>query len=148
MFINAVAAGTIYPSRIVSLSPSTSQTAGNYAVIEDIVAAQPCIGVSQEGTTGFPMAATNDMGVTPPTAAATSGQQVKVYGPGEVCLVELGGEVNAGDYLKANATTDGKAVQAPIATSGQQFVVGQALTHGVSGEKIRMLVNPQMIYHS
>jgi hypothetical protein len=145
--IRSLANGTIYPCRFVSPYPATTDADG-FKVIEDIVAAQPILGVSQVGTTGFPMGATNDMGVTPPTAAALAGQGLEIFGAGEECLIELAGTVNAGDYLKANATTDGKAVQAPLATAGQQFVGGIALQHGVSGEKIRMLVQPQMIYHA
>jgi hypothetical protein len=144
MFIQARANGTIYPSRFVSVYPSTSATADSFKVIEDIVAAQPIIGVSQEGTTGFPMG-TNDMGVTAPTYAASDEQDLKVYGPGEVCLIELGGTVNAGDPLKANATTDGKGVAADITTASQQFIGGYALQYGISGDKIRMLIHPGII---
>ena len=145
--IRALANGTIYPCRFVSAYPSSADANG-FKVIEDVVAAQPILGVSQVGTTGFPMSATNDMGVTAPTAAATTGQELQVFGIGEECLIELGGTVNAGDYLKANATTDGKAIKAQLDTAGQQFVGGQALQYGVAGEKIRMLVAPQMIYHA
>ena len=145
--IRAEAAGTIYPCRFVSIYPVTAD-ANSFKVIEDIVAAQNIVGVSQVGTTGFPMAATNDMGVTAPTAAALSGQQLQVFGVGEECLIELAGTVNAGDYVKANATTDGKGIQAPLTTSGQQSVGGIALQYGVSGDKIRMLVMPGTIYHA
>lgn len=147
MFIDAVARGTIYPCRFVSAYPSTGNV-NSFEVIEDIVVAQNIVGVSQEGTTSFPMAATNDMGVTPATAAALAGQNVKVYGVGEVCQIELAGTVNAGDWVKANATTDGKGIQAALATSGQQCVGGIALQYGVSGEKIRILVQPGVIYHA
>ena len=143
----AMAAGTIYPCRFVSVNPVTAD-ANSFKVIEDVVAAQNIVGVSQVGTTGFPMAATNDMGVTAPTAAALAGQEVQVFGVGEECLIELAGTVNAGDLIKANATTDGKGVAAALGTSGQQCVGGIALQYGVSGEKIRMLVSPQVIYHA
>jgi hypothetical protein len=143
-FIQAKANGTIYPCRFVSVYPATSNADG-FKVIEDIVVAQPIIGVSQQGTTGFPMSSTNDMGVTAPTAAALDEQEVMVFAVGEQCLIELAGTVNAGDYIKANATTDGKGVVAAIATASQQFVGGIALQYGVSGEKIRMLVQPGII---
>jgi hypothetical protein len=146
-YINAMAAGTIYPCRFVSMNP-VSADANSFKVIEDIVAAQNIVGVSQEGTTGFPMNATNDMGVTAPTAAALAGQNVKIFGMGEECLIELAGTVNAGDYIKANATTDGKGVQCPLGTSGQQSAGGIAMQYGTSGQKIRMLVTPQTIYHA
>jgi hypothetical protein len=142
-FIDAIARSTIYPCRFVSMHPASSN-ANNFEVIEDIVAAQMIVGVSQEGTTGFPMG-TNDMGVTAPTAAATEGQNVKVYSVGEQCLIELGGTVNAGNAIKANATTDGKGIVATLATASQQFIGGVALQYGVSGEKIRMLVMPGIV---
>ncbi|MDD4891341.1 MAG: hypothetical protein PHU85_15575 [Phycisphaerae bacterium] len=146
MFIQAKANGTIYPCRFVSMYPASSNS-DCFKVIEDIVVAQPIIGVSQEGTLGFPMSASNDMGVTAPTAAALDEQDLKVFGPGEVCLIELGGTVNAGDLLMANATTDGKAITFVDGggTSTPQFIGGIALQYGVSGEKIRMLVQP-MVY--
>ena len=147
MFINARAYGTIYPCRFVSMYPTTSDT-DDFKVIEDIVAAQAIIGVSQEGTTGFPISTTNDMGVTAPTAAALADQQIKVFGQGEICLIELAGTVNCGDYIKANATTDGKGVSAGITSSGQQCVGGIAMQYGVSGQKIQMLVQPGVNYHA
>ena len=146
-FIQAQANGTIYPCRFVSMdaqdTPGTTETY-SFKVLEDIIVAQPILGVSQEGTTGFPMVSGNDMGVTAPTYAAAAGQMVKVFGPGEQCLVEIAGDVTAGNMLKANATTDGKAIAVAIAgsLSTPQHYGGIALQSGVSGEKIRMLVHP------
>jgi len=151
MLFDAVAYSPIYPCRFVSMHPSAGNT-DSFKVIEDIVAAQNIVGVSQEGTTGFPMTTTNDMGVTAPTAAALPGQNIKVFGVGEQCLIELAGgdlgtvlTVNAGDAIKANATTDGKGVVATLATASQQFIGGIAMQYGVSGEKIRMLVMPGIV---
>jgi hypothetical protein len=120
--------------------------ANSFKVIEDIVAAQAIVGVSEEGTDFFPTSDTDHY--TGNNYAAVAGENVKVFAVGEQCLVELGGTVNCGDYLKANATTDGKAIQAPLGTSGQQVVGGIALQYGVSGQKIRMLVQPGVIYHA
>jgi hypothetical protein len=149
--INALVGGssaTIYPCRFVSVDPTNSPAgSGGFKVIEDIVVAQAIVGVSQVGTNSFPMAATNDMSVTASTAAGTTGQQIGVFGMGEECLIELGGTVAPGDLLKANATTDGKAivVTAVATTTTPQFVGGIALQGGASGEFIRMLVQPQVI---
>ena len=144
-FIDAVAQATIYPCRFVSAYPSTGNTA-SFEVIEDVVAAQNIVGVSQEGTDFFPTSDTDHY--VGANYAAVAGENVKVFSVGEQCLIELGGTVNAGDWIKANATTDGKGIQAPLGTSGQQSVGGIALQYGVSGEKIRMLVMPTTIYHS
>ena len=153
MFIQAKANGTIYPCRFVSAYPASGNS-DCFKVIEDVVVAQAILGVSQEGTLGFPMNSTNDMGVTAPTAAALDDtyreQDLKVYGPGEVCLIELGGTVNAGSMIKSNGTTDGKGITMTIgSTTTPQFYGGIALQYGVAGEKIRMLVHPGVyVYHA
>lgn len=147
---NALVGGssaTVYPHRFVSIDPTNSPAgSGGFKVIEDIVVAQPIVGVSQDGTNSFPMG-TNDLGVTASTAAGVTGQQIQVFGVGEECLIELGGTVAPGDLLKANATTDGKAIAvvAVNVLSTPQYYGGQAIQGGAAGELIRMLVSPGVI---
>jgi len=74
-----------------------------------------------------------------------AGQNIKVFGVGEQCLIELAGTVNAGNAIKANATTDGKGVVATLTTASQQFIGGIAMQYGVRDEKIRMLVMPGIV---
>ena len=151
-FIDAVANGNISPCRFVSMAtdadPASSQ-ANSFKVIEDIIVAQPIVGVSQEGTDFFPSSDTVHYQTN--AYAAVAGENIKVFGPGEQCLVELGDTVHAGKMLKANATTNGKAVEVDMAgtTATPQFVGAIALQSGVSGEKIRVLVLPMVYtYHA
>jgi hypothetical protein len=88
-------------------------------------------GVSQEGTRRFDSA-----------DAAIVGEQLRVFGPGETPLVEVGATpVTAGVYVKSDA--NGKII--PVATD-QDRVAGQALQAGAAGEKVQVMLNPQ-IWH-
>lgn len=150
MILDCMANGNIYPCRFVSLdtagSPdsTTHIASGNFKVIEDIIVAQFIVGVSQEATDWPPL---TDSHITNAGYAAIAGENLKVYGVGERCLVELAGTTVAGDLLKANATTDGKAT--PVVGVGTlstpQYYGGIALADGVSGEKIPMIVMPGVI---
>jgi hypothetical protein len=143
MSYNAQANGNIYPSRFVSIDPA-ALGAGDFKVIEDIVVAQPVFGVSQPGTDYPPLA---DSHVTVAGYAAIAGEQLLIYTDGDECTLELAGTVTAGDLLKANATTDGKAI-AVVAVGSQttpQYYGAQALQGGVSGEKIKCRVKTGVI---
>jgi hypothetical protein len=91
------------------------------------------IGVAQAGTT-LP----EIKGLVSAQYAAQEGQQVQVAGLGSICLVEAGGTITAGQYLKSDS--QGRAV--PIATSGTtiQNYGAIALQGGAQGEKIRVQV--------
>ena len=66
--------------------------------------------------------------------AAISGEDVNVYGMGEVCLLRIGGTVTVGDYL--TATTGGKGI---TATTGNHYGA-QAEESGVTDQLIRVRV--------
>lgn len=122
------AGGDIAPSRFVRLSAEHQVVpSGDNAEI---------IGVAQEGSRQAPLA---DYVST--VLAAQAGDSLEVYSAGEVCLVEAGAAISAGNLLKSNA--NGQAV--PIATSGTTIqnygaVALQAAT--AAGQKIRCLVLP------
>ena len=148
--------GTIPPCRFVSIDPTTAHgtdynATSDFKVIEDIVVAQPILGVSQESSDWPPI---TDIHITNNGYAAIAGEDLKVYGVGEECLIELGGTlqvVHAGSMLKNNGTTDGKALSVDTVTNTAtaQFYGGFALQHGVSGDKIKMLVQPGIFnYHA
>ncbi|HOV61674.1 MAG TPA: DUF2190 family protein [Candidatus Hydrogenedentes bacterium] len=121
------ASANISPSRFVTLSGAkTVAQAGDNGEI---------IGVAQEGSNKAPL---QDMVST--VYAAETGQSLEVYSAGEVCLVEAGGTITAGNLLKSDS--QGRAVA--IATSGTtiQNYGAVALEGGATGEKILCLVVP------
>jgi hypothetical protein len=122
-----LASAAIYPSRFVY------HTAGSRGYCEQATASTPIIGVSQEGTQEAPGTAA-DSGY-----AATAGRQVKVYGPGKVALLKCGGTVSAGNRLTADASGQGVAFAASTAL---QYIGGIALSNGVDGAFIPVLVMP------
>lgn len=116
------ATGNISPCRFVEIS-------NPYRVRQPSSANVKVFGVSQNGTRNAPGTAADD------GYAAITGEQLQVFGEGEVCLLELGsGGASAGNRL-ANDNT-GKGV---VATSGQN-VGAIAIDDGVSGDKIRVYV--------
>jgi len=123
-----VASGNISPSRFVALS-----TAQDFTVLQGTDVLVP-FGVSQPGTQEAPGTAA-DSGY-----AATDGKVIKVYGPGETALLELGGTVTRGDWLKPDA--NGKGVTASIASATVIYYGARALRSGVSGEKVPVYVFP------
>ena len=109
---------------------------GAYSVVQAKGVAQRILGVSMEGTDYPPY---NDPRITVPGYAAIQGEELQVYGPGEICKILLGGTVLFGSTLTSDA--NGKGVAITPANSGTiNFVGGIALEPGVSGECVDMLV--------
>jgi hypothetical protein len=100
---NLVAGGNIYPCRFCTLSTSYDMTVVQCGANEDV------IGVSQEGTNSPPLS-----DVTVSTYAAADGQNMRMFGEGDVCLIEAGDVITRGGRLKSDSV--GRAV--PIATTG------------------------------
>lgn len=117
---NLRASGTIRACRIVKVS-------GNYTGAEADANELP-IGITWQDGKYPPL---NDLVSSNPHAE--SGDPIRLYGDGDICLVELGDTVVANGRVKSDA--DGKAV--PIATTGTtiQHFVGRMLEGGSSGEK-------------
>jgi hypothetical protein len=126
--VSFVASGNAYPSRFMAGVVGT-----DYRVFQATATDAP-IGISQMGTQEAP-GTDADSGY-----AATTGKQLRVYGPGEVALLEIGGNVSAFDYLKPDA--NGKGVAASLNTTALQYVGARALRTAVSGEKIPVIVTP------
>lgn len=123
------AGDNILPSRFVELNNSGSNYAGPCGTNGQI------IGVAQEGTRSFPYQG------EPAAFAAEDGETFQCYSVGEVCLVEAGAAISAGDLLKS----DGDSRAVPIATTGTTIqnygaVALEAAT--AAGQKIRCLVLP------
>lgn len=120
--------GNIYPSRFVKGDASNDWTVLQAGTNED------AIGISTEGDANPPTSG-NTLGVP----YYVSGQDMKVYGPGSVCLLELGtGGITRFAYLKAD--TDGKGVAATTSGATAQFVGAMALESGSAGDKVRVYV--------
>ncbi len=121
-----MAAGDILPSRFVKLTADhKAQQAGDNERV---------IGIAQEGGNRPPLA---DLVTT--IKAAENGQTFRLYGEGEVCLVEAGAAIQPGDRLKSDA--NGRAV--PIATTGTTIQnIGAVALEGATaaGELVRCQV--------
>lgn len=123
---------TVYPARFVKIT-------GEFA-IEQAAADEKVIGVSQEGTWA-PPGITELLGAVSSTYAAKTGQTLKVFGLGDICVVESGAAITAGVSVKADA--NGRAVPAASGDSSG----GTALHSITSGEaanntKVLIQVNP------
>lgn len=97
------AGGNILPSRFVRIS-------ADFTVIAAINATFFPIGISQDGTK-FPEA-TDGFGSGTQTIAAESGDQVRIYGASDTCLLEVdntGGGITFGTLLSAGAAGIGVA---------------------------------------
>lgn len=123
-----VASAAIRPSRFVKLSGvrQVAQAGDN----EDI------LGVAQEGSNRAPL-----QDLVTDVYAAQAGQSLLVYSAGEMCLVEAGAAITAGQLLKSDS--QGRAV--PIATTGttiQNYGAVALDSASGAGEKILVLVTP------
>ena len=119
------AATTVRPSRFVKMSV-THDSKIDEANDTDVA----LIGVSGEWMHDAPIPSetTGD--------AAASGEHVKVYGIGDICLIDLGsGGCTVGQYLKPD--NDGKGVVATVATD---FIGALALEGGAENDKVRIQI--------
>lgn len=115
-----VANGTILPSRFVKLD-----TTANGKVLAAGASDVPW-GISQPGTRRTPYGALDDGN------AAIAGDNLNIYGLGEtMVLLELGGTVTVGDFLKPS--TNGVGI---TASADGDIYGAKALRSGVSGELI------------
>jgi hypothetical protein len=130
-----IAGGDIKPARFVRIT-------GEFTISQCSASTQSIIGVSQEGTFSPPNLATL-LGGTESGLAASSGQTLKVFGLGDVCMIFAGtGGVTAGTKVKSDA--DGKAIN--IGTvAGIYNVGGTALNTVAAGEKVLIQVNPHVV---
>lgn len=119
-----IANGNIAPSRFVKLDVSNQGRAIQCGTGE------AAFGISQPSTRNLALSGRDD------GYAAIAGENVNIIGPGDdEGLLELGGTVTVGDYLKSD--TDGKGV---TSSSDKEHVNAQALQSGVSGDLV--LVKP------
>lgn len=110
----------IRPCRFVTIS-------GNNGLVE-ADANERCIGITRQDEKFPPL---NDLVST--NYHAQDGDEVRLYGLGDICLLQYGGTVTAGDYLKSDA--DGQGVVIAASGTTPQYVGAIALQGGASGER-------------
>lgn len=102
---NWVAGGNINPSRFVTPKGTT------YAfTVEEADAGEQIVGISQEGARDAPISGAS-------TLAAADTENIHIYGPGEVCMLQMGTTCNAGAWLKSDA--DGKGT--PVTANNDKY---------------------------
>lgn len=127
-----VANGDIRPYRICKLD------ANGPKLVLEADANEAAIGVSQGGLMNFPASS----GGT--TLAAEDDRAIGIYMNGQVCLLELGGTVDEGNYIKSDA--DGKGVAAATTGTTKQQIAAKCLEGGASGAIVRVLVQCHEIF--
>ena len=120
--------GNTNPSRFVTV------VSGSAGYVDQATPSTFIIGVSQKGTQEAPGTAA-DSGY-----AATAGRPLTVHMPGSVALLKLGGTVSAGDRLTADAS--GQGVKVATTATAHTYVGAIALSNGVSGDLIDVMVWP------
>ncbi len=126
-----VANGNITPSTFVAIDGTYGATpnAGN-RVITAVSGTAP-IGVAQKGTRYTPLTGL-DTGY-----AATTGQDVGVYLPGQVAPMAMSAACKAGDWIKPDASGGGFGVTTTTATD---YVGGKVAMAAASSQIVDMLV--------
>ena len=135
-----VGSGSVAPSVFVHYLTGTAASGdviAGYAVQQSFASAITC-GISQEGTRYAPTdenVASAQAGSYTGTAGYT-GDPIKVYGIGDICLLSIATTVTPGQLLTPNANGQGV-----LWVTGQGTYVGaQAIEGGVSGALIRVQV--------
>lgn len=126
--ITKVANGNIKPSRAVRLD-----TTAEGKCLTGSAANQKIIGISEEGT--------RRIGDADDGFAAIAGENLRIYGPGSICWLHLGGTVAIDDRLECDSDGAGTTT-----TTDNQWVFARALQPGVSGQLIRVEVLPAARY--
>ncbi len=125
---NLIAGGTIRPSRFVKIDTGADDSGLESDANEDT------IGVSHDGSNQPPL---SDLVST--NNAAIAGQHFRLFGDGDICLLEAGAAVANGERLKSDA--DGKGI--PILLTGttvQRYGAKAMETAAADGDMIRVQV--------
>ena len=139
-FSMIVGSGSVLPSTFVTplatAADSANDSVAGYACKQAVLTSQPICGISQEGTRYAP----TDETIAAPAGKYTgvagyTGDPIKIYGLGDICLLSLGTTVTPGQLLMSDGST-GAAVPA----TGSGYYGAQAQEGGVSGDLIRVQV--------
>jgi len=124
-----VANGNISPSRLVKIDPTAPGK-----VLQCSAASDVAVGVCQAGTHNASVATFDD------GYAAVAGLNVNVFTVGDLCQVQSGGTITAGDRLTSDSS--GRAVTA----SSGNYTVGYAEQNATAADQmIQMRVQPGLI---
>ena len=118
-----IAGGTIEPCRFVK-----ADATGPFKVIQAAAITDKIVGISQPGSHDAPGLSGSG------TDAAVSGESINVLGLGEEGLLELGGTVDEGDYLRSDANGKGVALAFTFSGTATAFYGARALEAGISGD--------------
>ncbi len=129
MIYSKKANASIPPSRFVKTDTSGDNLVALASTGEQIY------GISQMGTRRTPYASLDD------GYAAIAGEDLEIFGIGEVCPLELVATVTAGARLKSDSAGKGLPV-----TSNNDEYGAIALVAGVSGQLIMVQVVPESQY--
>lgn len=125
-----VASGAVSPCRFVIGVPGTT----GYAA-QAVGTTSQVIGVSQDGTYYAP----GMIGFSGANPAAPDGTSFRVYPPGEMALLELGGMVSANVFLGSDSSGRGVMLDATV-TANPTWVGAYALDNGLTGDIVRVIV--------
>ena len=126
------AGGDINTARFVNLSTSDDNT------VLEADANETVFGISSESAQDAPIPSAS-------TLAAAAGDYLRVYQPGEVCLLKIGsGGVTAGDKIKSDA--DGQGVAAATTGTTEQHYGAIALETAAEGALARVKVEVGRFY--
>lgn len=125
--LQMIAGGTITPASIVKISSA----APNTVLLAASNATSPNIGISQQGTRRAPGTGDDDGN------AAIAGDNLMIFGPGSVAMVQLAGTSTQGDVVTSDASG-----HAQTTTTTGDYCVGFLLESGVAGDLVQILVQP------
>lgn len=137
-FSSRVGSGTVQPSTFVSFMTGTASTGdvvAGYRVQQTVATGTPIIGISQEGTRYAPTDEQINASAGGATGAAGyTGDQIKVYALGDICMLSIGSTVTPQQLLMTNASGQG------VPATGSANIGAQAIEGGTSGDLIRVMV--------
>lgn len=134
--MNGVAGEDLIVSRVVRAG-ATAEGSLSF-LMADSTSVEP-VGVVQEGCY-YPPGLTG----TDESLAAPSGRGVHVYGLGQTAPARAGGVVTAGTRVKV-AAANGVIQSLEGDESGGEWTLGVAEESGVSGDLVRVFIDPQQI---
>lgn len=124
-----VAYGAIAPCRFVKFNANGPRN------VAQATAGQSADGISQEWQKGTPGLTGSDTAV-----AAADGDPIMFHGMGEIALLEFGGTIDEGAFIKSDS--NGKGVT--TSTSGDYYSA-KCIEAGASGEKKLVLVQAGLV---